>query len=204
MYSLEDKILKRVRGRGRGSVFSPKDFYDIEGATAAAVRKSLSRLVDKKQIRRIARGLYDYPKQHPVLGTLSPSPEAIAKALAGRYKLRLMPSGAQATNILHLSEQVPAKVVYLTDGPSRKVTVGNQTIELRHTTPEKMAAAGKVSGLVIEALRYLGQKHVTSEMIHSLRNLLSVKDKQQVKKDIPLAPTWMHNHLRAISTTEKA
>ena len=103
--------------------------------------------------------------------------------------------------MLHLSEQVPARIVYLTDGRSRKVKVGNQTIELRQTTPKKMAA-GKVSGLVIEALRYLGENHVTERHVNQLRDMLSDDDKKQVIKDIPIAPTWMHNYLRAITTSE--
>ena len=198
MYSSEDKILKRIRGRGRGSVFEVSHFLDIV-PEQSTVRKSLSRLVQKKLIRRIATGLYDYPKKHPVLGELSPTPEAIAKALAGKYKIRLMPSGAQAVNILHLSDQVPGRIVYLTDGPSKKVRVGHLRIELRQTTPRKMATAGKMSGLVIEALRYLGEKRVTESDTDQLKKMLSKSDKKQLQKDIPLAPTWMHRYLRAVT-----
>jgi len=197
MYSTEDKILKRIRAKGGGYVFDVNHFLDF--ASHSTVRKNLSRLEKKKIIRRIARGLYDYQKKHPVLGMLSPSPEAIAKALAGKNKIRLMPSGAEATNMLHLSEQVPAKIVYLTDGPSRKIKVGNQTIELRQTTLKRMAAAGKISGLVIEALRYLGQERISEQHLATLKKLLTVEDKKQVTKDIALAPIWMHTHLNEIS-----
>jgi hypothetical protein len=107
-----------------------------------------SRLAAKGTIRRLARGLYEYPRMHPELGMLSPDIDQVAKALAGKDRICLQPSGAYATNLLGLSEQVPAKVVFLTDGPSRIVKIGRQEIQLRHTTTRNMAAAGRLSGLL--------------------------------------------------------
>ncbi len=74
---------------------------------------ALHRLVKQGVLRRLARGLYDYPRSHPQLGMLTPSVDTIAQALAGRDRLRIQPSGAYAANLLHLSEQVPAKAVFL-------------------------------------------------------------------------------------------
>jgi hypothetical protein len=102
--------------------------------------------------------VYDFPNEHPVLGALAPSAEDIARALAGRDRTRLQPAGAYAANALGLSEQVPAKAVFLTDGPARTVKVGPTTIQLRRTTPKNMAAAGRLSGLLIQALRELGKE----------------------------------------------
>ena len=82
--------------------------------------KALSRLAQKGTIRRLARGLCDYPESHPVMGLLMPGPDAIAGALAGKAGIRLQPSGAYAANRLGLSTQVPARILYLTDGPSRR------------------------------------------------------------------------------------
>ena len=126
-----------------------------------AVDLALHRLAKKGILRRLARGVYDFPEQHPVLGLLSPSADTIAAALAGRDHTRLQPAGAYAANALGLSEQVPAKAVFLTDGPSRTVKIGPMTIQLRQTTPRNMAAAGRLSGLVIQAFRELGKEHVT-------------------------------------------
>jgi hypothetical protein len=44
--------------------------------------------------------------------------------MAGRDRVRLQPSGAYAANLLGLSEQVPAKVVFLTDRASRVIATG--------------------------------------------------------------------------------
>src|ERR1700690_3234158 len=139
--SLESNMLTRIRGSGRSSVFVPADFLDL--GSRQGVDFVLHRLVKQGVLRRLGRGLYDYPKSHPQLGMLSPSVDAIAEALAGRDRLRIQPSGAYAANLLHLSEQVPAKAVFLTDGPSRRLKVGAQEIILKRTTPRAMAAAGR-------------------------------------------------------------
>jgi len=201
MQSVDYLMLMRIRGYGRGSVFIPSHFLDL--GSRRAVDLALHRLVKAGTLRRLARGLYDYPKSHPKLGLLSPSIDNIAKALAGKDKIRLLPAGGYAANLLRLSEQVPARVVFLTDGPSRKVRVGNQTIELRRTSPRNMAAAGRTSGLVIAALRELGQRHVTQARIAHLRELLSKFDRARLLKDLPLAPVWMHPFLRFIADDEE-
>ena len=130
---------------------------------------------------------------------IGPSPDAIAKALVGRHNIRLLPSGAYAANLLGLSEQVPAKIAFLTDGPSRTVRVGDQEIRLRQTTPRTMGPAGRTSGLVIQALRHLGQEHVDDAVIQALRRKLSAEDKKQLLTDLGYAPGWVRPHLRAIA-----
>ena len=97
--------------------------------------KALERMADSGAIRRLARGLYDYPEKHHALGELPANYERIAQALAGRDNLKIQPSGAYAANLLGLTEQVPAKIVFLTDGANRTVQVKNQQIILKRTTP---------------------------------------------------------------------
>jgi hypothetical protein len=178
-------------------MFNPSDFLDL--GSRRAVDLALHRLVEKKILRRLARGLYEYPREHPELGTLSPDIQKVAKALAGKDRIRLQPAGAYATNLLGLSEQVPAKVVFLTDGPSRTVKIGRQEIQLRHTTPRNMAAAGRLSGLLMQAFRHLGQAHITAQRMAHLKCTLPTKEREQLMKDLPLAPTWMHPFFRELA-----
>ena len=178
-------------------MFVPADFLDL--GSREAVDVVLHRLVRKGTIRRLARGVYDFPKQHPVLGALQPSADAVARALAGRDRTRLQPAGAYAANALGLSEQVPAKVVFLTDGPSRTVKVGPITIQLRRTTARNMAAAGRLSGLLIQALRELGKEHVTPERLAHLKRTLPAQKRQELISDIRLAPAWMHPIFRELA-----
>ena len=191
---VQTKVLDRIYGKGRGWVFTPKRFLDL--GSRDAVDQALFRLSQHGTIRKISRGLYDYPKQHPQIGLLNPDPDAVAKAIS---EIRLQPSGAFAVNRLGLSQQVPAKMVYLTDGPEKSVRVGNQTIQLRRTTPKNMATAGSTSGLVIQAFRYLGKEGVTSNHIATLRRALSADDRTRLMKDRIYAPAWMHRHFAEIS-----
>ena len=195
--SVDSQILARIRGKGKGCVFVPGDFLDIGSRQAVGI--ALHRLANKGTIRRLARGVYDFPKQHPVLGPLSPSADTIARALAGRDRTRLQPAGAYAANALGLSEQVPAKAVFLTDGPSRMVKIGPTTIQLRQTTPRNMAAAGRLSGLVIQALRDRGASHITPERIAHLKRTLPADKRSDLLKDLTLAPAWMHPFLRKLA-----
>ncbi len=195
--AVEKRILSRIRGGGRGSVFVPGDFLDF--GSREAVDLALHRLAKRGVIRRLARGVYDYPKEHPVLGMLSPSADSIAHALAGRDHTRSQPAGAYAANALGLSEQVPAKAVFLTDGPSRTVKVGSVTIQLRRTTPKNMATAGRLSGLLIQALRALGAEHVTPARVEHLKRTIPAEERRELVKDIALAPAWMHPIFRELA-----
>ncbi|HJP92390.1 MAG TPA: DUF6088 family protein [Pyrinomonadaceae bacterium] len=200
MQTIDSKIRNRISGKGPGAVFTPNDFLDLGGRDA--VDKVLSRLAAQKTIRRIARGLYEYPREHAELGLLSPDIEKIAKALAGKDRIRLQPAGAYATNLLGLSEQVPAKAVFLTDGPSRTVKIGRQEIQLRHTTPRNMAAAGRLSGLLMQAFRHLGREHITPQRMAHLKRALPAKERKQLLKDLALVPTWMHPLFRNLAESK--
>jgi len=195
--TIDSRLKSRIYGHGRGAVFTPNDFLDLGGRDA--VDKALSRLTARGVIRRLARGLYEYPREHPELGTLSPDLEKVAKALAGKHRIRLQPAGAYAANLLGLSEQVPAKIVFLTEGPSRTVKIGRQEIHLRRTTPRNMAAAGRLSGLLMQAFRSLGRQHITRQRLARLKQTLPAKERKQLIKDLPLAPTWMHPFFRELA-----
>jgi len=200
--SVDSRILAAIHGRGPCSVFVPADFLDIGSREAVGI--VLHRLARKGTIRRLARGVYDFPKEHPVLGPLHPSAEDVARALAGRDRTRLQPTGAYAANALGLSEQVPAKAVFLTDGPSRTVKIGLTTIQLRRTTAKNMAAAGRLSGLLIQALREIGKDNITPQRRAHLKRRLPAEKRRELLKDIKLAPAWMHPIFRELAEEEEA
>ncbi len=143
--------------------------------------------------------MYDFPKEHPALGPLSPSADAVANALAGRDRTRRQPAGAYAANALGLTEQVPAKAVFLTDGPSRTVKIGPTTIQLRRTTAKNMETAGRLSGLLIQALRELGKEHVSEARRQHLKRTLPANERRELLKDLRLAPAWMHPIFRELA-----
>lgn len=197
--SVDYKVLNRIFGHGRGWVFTPSHFSDI--GSRAAVAAALVRHKRRGSIRQLARGLYDYPRLAPQTGFLLPPLEEVAKALQSRDATRLQVSGAHAANILGLTDQVPVRVVYLTDGSGRKVNVGKRQIVLKRTTPRRMATAGRTSGTVIQALRWIGQGQIDKRMVASLSRNLSDTDKTQLAKDVRYAPSWIGEIMREIAST---
>ncbi len=194
--SVPDRVMKRARASGRGSVFTPRDFLDI--AARGAVDQALSRLAKAGHFRRLARGLYDFPKTHLNLGALAPSPDAVAKALARETGSRLQVDGPQAANALGLSTQVAAQCRWLTDGPSRRVVLGKRVIDLRHTSPKHLIAPGSPVGTVVQALRHLGAARA-SDVLHVASQHLSASDKKQLARSAPQAPAWMRATLLSIA-----
>ncbi len=200
--SIDSQILKRIIRKGAGCVFTPADFLDL--GPRNAIDLALSRSARAGTIRKLARGLYDYPRQDPRLGLLSAGTDDIANALKDRESSRIQAAGAHAANVLGLSDQVPVRTVFLTDGRSRKVQLGRRQIVLKHTTPKQMATAGRISGTVIQALRWLGKRHVNDRTIVALRRRLSYTDKQQLLDDIRYAPAWVADIMRSVAQPPKS
>lgn len=153
---------------------------------------ALKRLKAAGKIRPLSRGLYDVPRQDKLFGTLWPNPEAVQEAIQTRSGIRLQPAGAYAANLLGLSDQVPAKAIFLTDGRAGIIKAGPMRIELKRTTPRNMAVAGKLSGLLIQAFKNLGKSGIEPARLERLRKPLPEKEKQRLLKDLRYAPIWMH------------
>jgi Family of unknown function (DUF6088) len=194
--SIPDRIMRRARNTGRGGVFTPSDFLDV--AARAAVDQALSRLVKSGKLRRLSYGLYDFPKIHPKLGMLSPTPDDVAQALARETGSQVQISGVRAANALGLTTQVPAKNTYLTDGPPRRVVLGKRVVELRHASPKHLIAPGSAAGTVVQALRHVGPARAADvAQIAALR--LSVNDKKTLASTAVQAPAWMRSTLVSIA-----
>ena len=191
--TVESLIKKRIQGHHRGWVFTPKHFVDLGSSTS--IRFTLFTLQKEKFIRRLSQGVYDFPQQHEVLGVLSPSVDAVAKALSEKYGFRVQPSGAYAANRIGLSEQVPGRVVFLTDGPSRKLKIGKIEISFRHTTLNNMFAAGSREALVIQAFKFIKKDHIDQAMLARTKTLLKGSNRKDFERNLKYAPEWIRKIL---------
>ena len=189
------QIGQRVTAKGRGAVFTPNDFLDL--GSRAAVDQALSRMARAGRLRRVARGLYDYPRMDPQLGPLTPSTDAVAQALARETGSLVQVAGAQAANMLGVSLQVPAQTTYLTDGPPRTVQIGRRVIRLKHASPKNLVAAGTNAGTVVQALRYVGQAAAPT-LIAAARAKMSKQDRDQLRRGATYASAWMRPVLRRL------
>lgn len=198
--SIAQEIGRRIDKASKANparVHTPFDFLDL--GSPHSVGMALMRLVRSGGLRRLARGLYDVPRQHPLLGELQPTADEIAQALSRRDGALVQPAQAMAANLLNLSEQIPARAVYETDGPSRTVRVGSLTVQLKHRPSRQVRSASPMSNLVFAALRSVGKDNVNEARVAHLRETLSAKDRATLLKDLPQAPAWMHPYLRFIT-----
>ena len=201
MTNVQDVILDQLRQRSRSRVYTSKDLVHL--GSRAAVDQALSRLARDGTLQRLARGLYYYPRTNLRLGiVVNPREEEIASALARQTGSRIAPSGALAANRLGLSTQVPAKHVYLTDGRSREVRVGNQVFAMKHVAPKELPVGSPVSAAVFQALRFLGSDSIDDTVISRLRRRLSIKQRQQLLRDARYTTGWIGDAVRKVGATD--
>lgn len=189
--SIVSAVKNRIIEHGRGWCFTPKHFLDLDSDTG--VRSALSRLQNGKMIRRLAQGIYDYPREHQALGLLPPKAEEVAKAISEKNGVQFQPTGAYASNLIGLSEQVPGRIVFLTNGPSKKIKVGKQEILFRTTTEKNMYPAGTKVGLVIQAFRNLGKDNIDNVAESRTRKFLAGTSKDEIAKNLRYAPQWIRS-----------
>lgn len=187
--SIQKKIESKIKLMKKGSILFPSNFNNI--GNVEVVKKSLSRLENKKFLIRLAHGIYLYPKQDKQLGILFPSIEEIAVAIAKRDKARIIPTGVKALNKLGLSSQIPMNIVFLTDGAPRSIVVGTRTIKFKKTTPKNLAVKGKLTSLIIQALKEIGKDHVTDEHLKTIYHHLKFEKDKVIEHDAKLSPAWI-------------
>ncbi|MBG7631298.1 MAG: hypothetical protein IZT56_12820 [Bacteroidetes bacterium] len=187
--SVQITIENKIKSMKRGSIVFPSTFDDI--GNVEIVKKSLLRLENKKFLIRLAHGIYLYPKQDKLLGDLHPSIEEIANAIAERDKARIIATGITALNKLGLSTQIPMNIVFLTDGAPRSILVGKRTIKFKRTTPKNLATKGKITSLIIQALKEIGKDNITSEQLEKISKHLELEKKEIIEHDAKLTSAWI-------------
>ncbi len=191
MAGIADKIMRRIRSRGRGRwVCTPRDFLDL--GSRVAVDQALHRLVLAGTLRRVSRGLYDLPRMSAILKRPAPVDiDAVVQALARRDGVTVMPDNVVAANRLGLTTAVPAKARYVTDGASRRIEVDGRTIHLRHAPPGVMRWAGRPAAPVVQALQWLGADAAGSpDVFAALQRNLSDQVKRNLAANLRDLPGW--------------
>ena len=182
-------IKNRIVEHGRGWCFTSMHFSDL--GSDVSIRKALSQLQKQKTIRRLAQGVYDYPKVHDVLGVIPPDLNEVARAIAEKNGVQIQPAGAHAANLVGLSGQVPGKIIFLTEGPSRKVKIGNQEIIFKKTTKKIMSSAGTREGLLIQALKNLGKDNIDPMARGQVAKFLKNSNENEIRQNLKFAPAWI-------------
>lgn len=192
--TIENKVFVKIKKAKRGTLFFIEDF--IKFGSSKTIAKVLDRLSRKKEIRRLAPGIFYRPEMSDYIGELRPSIDEVAKAIARRDKARIVPTGSYALNKLGLSTQVPMNIVYHTDGSARKIKIGTNTITFKKTTPKNVASIGEISTLAIQAFKAIGRGLATDEEIARIQKILENEKPTALEHDIRLAPEWIRQLLK--------
>lgn len=170
-----------------GQAFFASDFKEL--GTSTAIRKSLSRLVESKQVERMAQGIYVKPKKDKILGKILPSMEEVAESLAKKEHINIKPTGQYALNKVGLSTQVPTKLIFLSTGNPKKIKIGKSTIIFKSTTAKKLAMKGQITSLLFLGLEELDLEKLSSMEITRIKEILKLEVPETLKYNLRLAPT---------------
>jgi hypothetical protein len=184
--SISSQIENKIKRSRPGQIILPSDFKDL--GTSTAIRKTLSRLVDQKVLVRMGQGVYVIPIHDKLFGEVLPSMEEIAASLAEKEHVKIMPTGQYALNKIGLSNQVPMKMVFLTNGTKKNITIGKSSILFQPTTTKKLAMVGSISSLLFLGLEELDLNRLKESELEKIIALLKKEDQNNLKHDLKLAP----------------
>ncbi len=185
--SIISQIEAKIKRSKPGEIFMPSDFKDL--GTSTAIRKALSRLVEQNVLTRMGQGIYATPIHDKVFGDVLPSMEEIAASLAKKDHVKIMPTGQYALNKIGLSTQVPMKMVFLTNGTKKNISIGKSSILFQPTTTKKLAMVGSISSLLFLGLEELNLNQLSEPEIEKIISLLKKEDAKKLKHDLKLAPS---------------
>ncbi len=197
MRSIDSKAFSKISGSGRGYVFSGADFVDqFPGDN---IDKALSNLNKEGKIRRIMRGIYDFPKYSELLQQyLSPEIDKVAHALARKFKWQIEPSGDTALYLLGLSTQVPARYVYFSNGPKREYKVMDNPLEFKKIALKNVGFKYAESALLVQAIKSLGKDNISAEIITKLKQKIDSKLYPKIVKDTKTVTDWIYNVIKQV------
>lgn len=193
-----EQVKNRIQNTEDGSVFIPSDFFDI--AEAVKINVCLDRLEETGELQRVMRGIYVKPRYSTLLNkNIPPRSDDIAKAIARNYGWTIIPCGDTALNMLGLSTQIPATLIYISDGPYKIYEVDGITLKFKHTdNKNEITNISYKTALVVQALKALGKSNVTDKEIRSIAKLLTENEKAQMLAEAKRVTAWVYDLIRKI------
>lgn len=187
-YNVKSTIKSRILKAKNGTLFFNNSFPDFDDEYVGQI---LSNLVKEGLLHHLGRGVYLKTEQTP-FGLVYPSNEEIAQAIAQRDGAQVIPTGATAQNMLGLSTQVPMNAVFLTSGSARKIKLGGRTITFRRAVPKNFAIKGYYTGLIVQALKGIGNSNLTPDLVARIQSLIiQHSEKETLKDDMAVMPSWI-------------
>ena len=190
--SPENKTLSRIFASGRGWAFSQSDFANL--GPRSSIDSSLYKLEGSNKIRRVLRGIYDYPRCSDFLKkSVSPDLDQVLHALARKFAWRIQPDGATAQNLLGLSTQVPAQIIYLSDGPNRSDKIGKTALVFQHTALKEAGFKLRESSLIVPAIKSFREEGIAPNVISKTRDFIDSGLREKILIDTKTATGWVYS-----------
>ncbi len=181
-------IISKINRSKKGTIFLPDSFLPIDVQYASNV---LGQLVKEGMLIRVSQGIYLKPKITR-FGPIMPSLYEIAEIIAKRDHAKILPCGPVAENYLGFSTQVPMNAVYITNGASRKLKIGNRTLTFKYGVPTNFSYKGKTMPILVLALKSIGKDNVTDDTLATVYGVLKNNPEEATwEGDIKLAPIWI-------------
>jgi len=197
MKSIIKSVTYFIYGHGRGWAFSSSDL--LERCSRQQADSVLSDLTKQGKIRRVARGIYDYPEWSDLLNMhLSPDMDQVARAYARKNNWRIEITGEAAMNLLALSPQVTAKYVFLSDGPNRKYRTEGGALQFKHANLNSIGFKYRESTLLIHAIKALGKVHVNEKTISSMREYITPERREKILSDCKSTTDWVYAVIKQV------
>lgn len=197
MKNIVDNGFFFIAGHGRGWSFSSRDL--MQKFTRQQADNLLSDLSAQGKIRRIAHGMYDYPKYSDFLGKeLSPDIDQVARAYARKFNWRIEISGDSALNYFGLSTQIPGTYIYLSDGASKSYDIMGTTLKFKKSQLKNIGFKYSESSLIVQALNALGKEHITDNVTKKIREQIDPKKYEKILKDTQSSTVWIYESIKVI------
>jgi hypothetical protein len=198
---LSESIIKAIKAFPEEYAFTSKDLADLADPTV--VRQTLVRLNKDGVIRRVLRGVYDVPRYSTFLKEfVPPSPSSIARAIARAHRWTIVPTGVSALNLLGLSTQVPAKWMFLSDGPSKTISWDGGEIQFSHRTNKEITALSPMTALVVQALKALERSRINEKVISTVAGQMTPDQKKAALVEAKIVTSWVYQAIKQICREE--
>lgn len=202
MQSIQNKIVSRIYGKGRGWAFTQNDFKKI--ASRNAIDIAFYRLNKRNTIGRVARGVYYYPEVGKLLDReMPPDTDQVARAIARRYSWRIQITGMSALNYFGLTTQVQGRITYLSDGPNRKFEFAGCSIQFKKTALKESGFKLRETGLIVQAIKALGEERINMDVISAIRDKINPVLFNTILNESQSVTQWIYDVVKEVCRKEE-
>ncbi|WP_434335750.1 DUF6088 family protein [Mycoplasma capricolum subsp. capricolum] len=195
--SYTSQIQDRIDSFRSGKVFISNDFLDI--ASNETIRRTLNKLVNENKIKRIMNGFYYNPEYSELIHEYEMfTVNELAFSIARKYNWEIAPFGIACLNILGLSTQVPAKMIYVSNGKNKTYKIQKREIEFKKVNNKEISNMSLKTKIVIQAIKEIGKNELNQKDINKIQNQLSDTEKQNLLREAKNTIAWIYEYIKKI------